>query len=75
MVSTSITGRQLTAIIGGDLEYSRRSSPSSILADAEVFRARKADRLVLAVGRPYPTPGGIGTRTRKKCQHSSTLTA
>jgi hypothetical protein len=39
----------LTAIIGGDLEYSRRSSPSSILADAGVFRARKADRLFLAV--------------------------
>jgi len=50
MVSTSITDRQLIAIIGGDLEYSGRSSPSSILADAGVFRARKADRLVLAVG-------------------------
>jgi hypothetical protein len=42
----------LIAIIGGDLEYSRRSSPSSILADAAVFRPRKAGRLVLAVGRP-----------------------
>ena len=57
MVSTSITDRQLIAIIGCDLEYSRRSSPSSILADAGAFRTRNAGRLVLAVGRPYPTPG------------------
>jgi hypothetical protein len=54
----------LTAIIGGDLEYSRRSSPSSILADAGLPRAQS--RPAGPRGwQTVPTPGGIGTRTQE----------
>src|SRR4051812_50160020 len=74
MVSTSTTGRRLIAIIGGDLEYSRRSSPLSLLADAGDFRARPAGRLVLAGGRPQATQGGNGTRAPKESQHSPPIT-